>query len=98
MGFNAWDPAQTSNDLAGIKKKYGNKLAICGGFDERAFLPHLDVTEEECRAAVKKTLDELAPGGGYVFGGGFRLTQDPVVRQRSEWILDEYEKLKYSYY
>ena len=98
MGFNAWDPAQTSNDLMGIKKKYGNKLMICGGFDGRAFLSHIDVTEEECRAAVKKTLDELAPGGGYCFGGGVGPSPDLVEKQRSEWIMDEYEKLKYSYY
>ena len=98
MGFNAWDPAQTSNDLRGIKKKYGNKLMICGGFDGRAFLPHLDVTEEECRSAVKETLDELAPGGGYCFGGALGPSQDPVTLKRSEWIMDEYEKLKYSYY
>ena len=98
MGYNAWDPAQISNDLVGIKKKYDNKLLICGGFDAKAFLPHIDITEEECRASVKKTLDELAPGGGYCFGGGRSLSPDPVEKQRSAWILDEFEKLKYSYY
>ena len=98
MGFDGWDPAQTSNDLVGIKKKFGNKLTICGGFDGRAFLPHLDVTEEECRAAVKKTLDELAPGGGYVFGGGVGQSTDPVMQERSGWIRDEFEKNRYSYY
>ena len=91
------DPAQTSNDLISIKKKYGNKLMICGGFDGRAFLPHLNVTEEQCRAAVKKTLDELAPGGGYCFSG-LGPSEDPILKQRSEWITDEYEKRKYSYY
>jgi len=100
MGFNAWDPAQTSNDLVGIKKKYGNKLVICGGFNMREFLPHFYVSEEECRAAVKKALDELAPGGGYVFGGGLGpgITPDPISLQRAAWIMDEYEKLKYTYY
>jgi len=97
MGFNAWDPAQVSNDLVGIKKRYNNKLMICGGFDAREFLPHIDVSEEQCRAAVKKTLDELAPGGGYAFGG-LAPASDPIIQQRSEWIHDEYEKLKYTYY
>ena len=98
MGFNAWDPAQVTNDLVGIKKKYNSKLAICGGFDGRAFLPSVDVTEEECRAAVKKTLDELAPGGGYIFPGGGGMSSNPVETQRAGWINDEYEKLKFSYY
>ena len=97
MGFNAWDPAQRSNDLVAIKKKFGNKLMICGGFESRPFLPHIDVTEEEIRGAVKKLLDELAPGGGYAFFGSI-LDSNPVAQQRSEWINDEYEKLKGTYY
>ena len=97
MGFNAWDPAQTSNDLVAIKKKFGNDLLICGGFETRPFLPHIDVTEEEVRAGVKKVMDELAPGGGYAFiyGGG---EGNPIAKQRGEWMLDEYEKLKATYY
>ena len=97
MGFNAWDPAQTSNDLVGIKKKFGNKLVICGGFDGKAFLPHIAATEEQVRSAVRKTMDELAPGGGYAFLGGAG-GGDPVSQQRGEWIADEYEKLKATYY
>ncbi|MDR0469291.1 MAG: veratrol--corrinoid protein metyltransferase [Peptococcaceae bacterium] len=97
MGFNAWDPAQRSNDLKGIKKKYGNKLMICGGFESRPFLPHIDVTEEQIRGAVKELLDTLAPGGGYAFFGSI-LDPNPVAQQRSEWINDEFEKLRGTYY
>jgi hypothetical protein len=97
MGFNAWDPAQRSNDLVGIKKKFGNKLMICGGFESRPFLPHIDVTEEQVRGAVKDLLDTLAPGGGYAFFGGV-LDSSPVAQQRSEWINDEFEKLRGTYY
>jgi hypothetical protein len=97
MGFNAWDPAQRSNDLVAIKKKFGNKLLICGGFEGRGFLPHIDVTEEEVRGAVKKLLDEMAPGGGYAFFGGV-LDSNPVAKQRSEWIDDEFVKIRNTYY
>ena len=98
MGFNAWDPAQTSNDLVAIKKKFGNKLLICGGFESRPFLPHIDVSEEEIRAMVKKVMDELAPGGGYAFLGGGAMNDNPIAAQRAEWVNDEYEKLKFTYY
>jgi hypothetical protein len=99
MGFNGWEPAQRTNDLVGIKKKYNSKLMISGALDQRKWLPHIDISEEEIRAHVKMVMDELAPGGGYAFagGGGARET-DPITKQRSEWILDEYHKLKYSYY
>ena len=97
MGFNCWEPAQDSNDLVAIKKKYGNKFMIAGGFNSRPFLPIFDVTEEQCRAAVRKLMDNLAPGGGYAFFGGV-MGEDPVSKQRTEWILDEYNRLKATYY
>ena len=97
MGFNAWDPAQKSNDLKAIKKKFGNKLMICGGFEGRPFLPHIDVSEEQVRGAVKSLLDDLAPGGGYGFFGGV-MEDHPVAKQRTEWIEDEFVKLRTTYY
>ena len=97
MGFSGWDPVQDSNDEVGIKAKYGNKLALCGAWIGKR--PGAGMNEEEVRANVKNTLDTLAPGGGYAFlGGGAPPTAAPEVKQRSEWILDEFEKLRYSYY
>ena len=97
MGFNGWDPAQVSNDLVAIKQKFGNKLVICGGFDAAPFLPHMEATEEDCRAAVRKLLNELAPGGGYAWFGGV-LADDPLSVQRTAWMNDEFEQLKNTYY
>ena len=98
MGFTGWDPVQPSNDVDAIKKKYGNRLALCGAFDSSPFLAvHEDVTEEQVRTAVKDLLDRLAPGGGYAFSGGV-MGDNPVAKQRTEWIHDEFEKLRYSYY
>ena len=98
MGFNAWDPAQTSNDLIAIKKKFGKKLVICGGFDNRRFLPHTEASEEDVRGAVRQLLDDLAPGGGYAYmGGPAPPDADPVTAQRALWMDDEFTKLRYSY-
>jgi len=99
MGFNGWDPAQTSNDLVGIKKKFGNKLMILGGFDSRPFLPFIEATEDDCRGAIRKLLDDLAPGGGFGYAGGMPAgpDADPVTVERSGWMNDEFEKLRYSY-
>ena len=99
MGFNAWEPAQTANDLVGIKAKYGRRLMIGGGFDSRPFLPHLEISEEEVRAKVKETLDALAPGGGYSFPPmGNTLDPTDVYAQRTAWARDEFQKLRYTYY
>ena len=98
MGFNGWDPAQTSNDLIGIKKKFGNKLLICGGFDNRRFLPFIEATEDEVRGAIKQLMDDLAPGGGFAYmGGAAPPGADPVTAERANWMNDEFEKLRFLY-
>ena len=97
MGFSSWDPAQVSNDLVAIKAKYGNRLAIIGGFDSAQFGAWRPATEEAIRTEVKRVMDTYAPGGGYCYLGSVMGT-DPVSVERSAWIADEYEKLKATYY
>jgi hypothetical protein len=69
-GVRYWDPAQTDNNLLGIKEKYKGKLAILGGWD---YVPNPDkpITEEDIRASVRASIDKYAPGGGYGFAGGW---------------------------
>ncbi len=90
IGVNAWDPAQTCNDLTGIKEKYGNKLVIMGGFDPRDHLADPNVTEEEIRQAVRDTMDRLAPGGGFCWCGGYLgAVDDPEVIRKNAVLFDE---------
>ena len=97
MGFNAWDPAQiSSNDLVGIKKKYGSKLMLCGCLDPMPLLAP-DITEDQCRAAMKETMDIFAPGGGFAFLPDL-LDAHPFKPEVIEWVKDEYEKQKFNYY
>jgi uroporphyrinogen-III decarboxylase len=71
IGVCAWDPAQTSNDLDAVKKKFGNKLCLMGCWDSRGRLLEKDVTDDEIRESVHQAFDRYAPGGGYAFCGGF---------------------------
>lgn len=99
MGFDAWDPAQQSNNLYDIKWRHDNKFAICGGLENNGFVSWPETTEEEIRAEVRRIMDELAPGGAFAFGGmvmGAR--DDEVANTRSAWIRDEYELNKDKYY
>jgi len=98
MGYNAWNPAETMNDLVGIKQRFP-KLAICGGFDSNGPVCYPETTEEEIRAYVRQQLDLLAPGGGYAFGGAIMAAPgNEFAAERNGWILDEFEKNRYSYY
>ena len=87
IGVNAWDPAQTCNDLDGIKRKYGNKLVLMGGWDARGNLASPDVTDEEIRLSVQDVMDRLAPGGGYAFCGGFLGAVDDTEVARKNSVL-----------
>ncbi|MCL2045589.1 MAG: hypothetical protein FWG88_04310 [Oscillospiraceae bacterium] len=93
MGFNAWNPAEPCSDLEWVKQEFGRKIAIVGGFDGNGFVCWPQTTEEEVRAYVRERMDLLAPGGGYAFGGGIMGYPD-----RNEWVMDEFEKNRYSYY
>lgn len=99
MGFNAWEPAQSSNDLMGIKQKYANKLAIGTGVHSASILQLPEVTEESIRAEVRRVMDKFAPGGGYEFLGSMMGPPgDELTINRNKWIRDEYEKNKFKYY
>ena len=93
MGFNAWNPAEPCSDLLAIKKEFGRKIAIVGGFDGNGKVCWPETTEEEVRAYVRQQVDLLAPGGGYAFGGGIM-----GMPERNEWVMDEFEKIRYNYY
>ena len=98
-GFDAWDPAQRSNDLRGIKWRYDNKFCIMGGMENNGFISWPETTEEQIRAEVRMVMDELAPGGAFGFGGMVMGAFDnEESNKRSAWIRDEYEKNKYNYY
>jgi hypothetical protein len=90
FGVVSWNPAQTSNDLAAIKKKYGNKLVINGGWDILGDLQAPDVTEEAVKQSVRASIDQFAPGGGYAFAGGFLgpLDDESTIR-KNKWVSEE---------
>lgn len=70
MGVDALNPVQVSaagmNTLA-LKEEFGRDITFWGGgCDTQAVLPF--GTPEEVRAEVRGRIDDLAPGGGFVFG------------------------------
>lgn len=99
IGINAWDPAQTCNDLKGIKEKYGNKMVLMGGWDARDRLAAPDVTEEEIRQSVRDTMDAYAVGGGFCWCGGYLGAVDDKEMIRKNGILfDEVYKYGDAFY
>ena len=99
MGVNIWEPAQTCNDLAAVKAKYGNKLAIGGGWDGRGRLLSPDVTDDEIVASIEETFKKLAPGGGFAWSGGFLgPLDDEEIKRKNGVLRAAAERLAHSFY
>ena len=71
IGVVGWNPFQTSNDCAGIKKKYGDRLTLEGGWDNLAAAHY---TDDELIAHMDEYCNTFLPGGRATFSvhaGGF---------------------------
>ncbi len=68
IGVDILNPIQTSagkmSNLAELKKRYGREIVLCGGVDTHTILPH--GTPEQIREEVRRVIENLAPGGGFI--------------------------------
>ena len=90
FGVKYTDPAQETNDLLDIQKKYHGKLCLVGGWDWDHHIPENwpDFDEEEIRQGVRDSIDKYGPQGGYAFGGGVPGMMD-AARRVNEIVRDE---------
>ncbi len=66
-GIDILNPVQVSAaemDTARLKREFGDALTFWGGIDTQDVLPH--GTPQEVKDEVRRRIDDLAPGGGYV--------------------------------
>ena len=84
MGARVFNPAQPCNDLAGLKQEYAGRITFCGGIDSQFVLARPGVTPEEVRAEVRRRIDELAEGGGYVAAPSHYVPYDDAILNAME--------------
>jgi uroporphyrinogen decarboxylase len=65
-GIDAFHPSDPSSgmDIVEVKRRYGDRLTVCGGVDTGEPLSHWPVAD--LVAAVRQRITELAPGGGWM--------------------------------
>ncbi len=67
IGVDAINPVQVGAkgmDPAGLKERFGDRLAFWGGIDTQRILPF--GTQDDVRAETRRIIDILGKGGGYV--------------------------------
>jgi uroporphyrinogen decarboxylase len=78
MGVDILNPIQTSagrmSDLERLKSEYGGAITFCGAIDTHHILPH--GTPEEVRAEVRRVIDILGKGGGYMLASVHTIMND----------------------
>lgn len=68
-GSVGWASAQPVNDIVGIQKKYGDKIAVIGGYNTNGRPGQENATEDEMRAEVRRCIDTYAPAGNFLLMG-----------------------------
>ncbi|NIN64527.1 MAG: hypothetical protein GTO63_07455 [Anaerolineae bacterium] len=79
IGVDIFNPVQVSaagmGDTRRLKREFGDELTFWGGgVDTQHVLPR--GTPEQVREAVKRRIDDLAPGGGFVFAAVHNIQPD----------------------
>ncbi len=92
------EPAQTMNDLAGIKKN-----TETAWYWKAAGIPRpcrlAGHPEEVVRAEVRKCIDNFAPGGGFVFWAStYGAPDDEAIKNKARWIAEEYDSYGRNFY
>jgi uroporphyrinogen decarboxylase len=62
------------SDLPALKKQYGKNIVFCGAIDTHRILPYGSAAD--VRAEVKRVMQILGPGGGYLLGAVHTLMND----------------------
>ncbi len=79
IGADMWNPCQPCNDLAMLKRNFGRRITFIGGIDSQFVLDRPGVTADEVRAEVRRRIDEMAAGGGYIASPSHSVPFDPEL-------------------
>ena len=78
IGVDILNPIQTSAgsmaDLPELKKRFGSEIVFCGAVDTHQILPH--GTPEQVRQEVRRVIETLGPGGGYMVSSVHTIMND----------------------
>lgn len=90
MGVTGWDPAQISNDLLGIKKKYGRKLVLNGCWDSNGPVSWPSTDDKILMDALVEYVDTYAPGGAFAFGAHVMGVEDDTEAKRKSEMINKF--------
>lgn len=92
MGIDSLQPLQICNKPEEIKAEFGKKILLSGALNTQGIIEQPGALEEDIRAEVRRAIDVMAPGGGY-------LPLAPIIDDRARAIvIDEITKYGKDFY
>ena len=77
-GIDILNPIQVTaaemGDTARLKREFGDAISFWGGIDTQHVMPH--GTPQQVKDEVKRRIDDMAPGGGYVLNTVHNIQND----------------------
>lgn len=95
MGVDMWNPCQPCNNLAQLKRENGDQIAFFGGLDSQFVLARLGSAPEDVRQEVRRRIDEMATGGGYIAAPSHDVPYDPELLQAMNDEIESYGRTFY---
>ena len=95
LGMDIWNFCQPCNDLAALKRAYGDRVTFQGAIDSQHVLDRPGVTPDEVRAEVRRRIDQLAGGGGYIAEPSHGVPYDRDVMQAMRDEIESYGRRIY---
>ncbi len=67
IGVEVFFPAQACNDIPAVKRRFGNRLAICGGFDSQGVCGNPRADKDIMYKEAERVVRDCAAGGAFIF-------------------------------
>ncbi len=87
-------PEAMSNDFAALKAAYGRALAFQGGISIQQTMPH--GTPDQVREEVRRRVEVLAPGGGYILCTAHNVQADCPIENVNALLRASHEVGRYA--
>jgi len=100
VGVTGWNPAQDCNDLAAIKKEFGNRVVLTGCINSSQTFEKPGITEDEIREILWDVANKYAPGGGFAFQVFFIIPDptDEFAQWKKKTVNDVMDEISHQFY
>ncbi|UWG97641.1 hypothetical protein LPY66_02055 [Dehalobacter sp. DCM] len=89
IGVDICQLPEPNDELMAMKKRYGNRLVITGGWDRHGAGSKPGASEDVVRQSVRTAIDDYGKDGALIFWDGGIIGNSEDAKQKMKWVMDE---------